>query len=94
MLNARKAGVQQAFFSGNEVFWQTRFAPSIDGTDTDHRTLVCYKMTKMAQNNGVADPSGTWTGTWMDPASTGYGQDYQPPNILTGTMFTVNGYRA
>lgn len=94
VLNARKAGVQQAFFSGNEVFWQTRLAPSVDGTDTDDRTLVCYKMTKMAQNNGVADPSGTWTGTWMDPASTRYGQDYQPPNILTGSMFTVNGYRA
>ncbi|MGP2439516.1 DUF4082 domain-containing protein [Streptomyces sp. JW3] len=94
VLNARKAGVQQAFFSGNEVFWQTRLAPSIDGTSTDNRTLVCYKMTKMAQNNGIADPSGTWTGTWMDPASTQYGQDYQPPNILTGSMFTVNGYRA
>ncbi|MEU4653983.1 DUF4082 domain-containing protein [Streptomyces sp. NPDC023723] len=94
VLNARKAGVQQAFFSGNEVFWQTRLAPSIDGTGTADRTLVCYKMTKMAQNNGIADPSGTWTGTWMDPASTQYGQDYQPPNILTGSMFTVNGYRA
>ncbi|GGS39675.1 DUF4082 domain-containing protein [Streptomyces griseoviridis] len=94
VLNARKAGVRQGFFSGNEVFWQTRLTPSIDGTSTANRTLVCYKMTKMAQNNGVADPSGTWTGTWMDPASTRYGQEYQPPNILTGSMFTVNGYRA
>ncbi|WP_345622160.1 DUF4082 domain-containing protein [Streptomyces ziwulingensis] len=94
VLAARKAGVRQAYFSGNEVFWQTRLTPSIDGTSTDNRTLVCYKMTKMAQNNGIADPSGTWTGTWMDPASTRYGQDYQPPNILTGSMFTVNGYRA
>ncbi|MGV9627049.1 DUF4082 domain-containing protein [Streptomyces sp. NPDC003487] len=94
VLAARKAGVRQAFFSGNEVFWKTRFAPSIDGTNTADRTLVCYKMTKMAQNNGIADPSGVWTGTWMDPASTQYGQSYQPPNILTGSMFTVNGYRA
>ncbi|NEA99258.1 DUF4082 domain-containing protein [Streptomyces sp. SID13726] len=94
VLAARKAGVRQGFFSGNEVFWKTRLTPSIDGTNTDNRTLVCYKMTKMAQNNGIADPSGQWTGTWMDPASTDYGQSYQPPNILTGSMFTVNGYRS
>ncbi|MFJ3670763.1 DUF4082 domain-containing protein [Streptomyces sp. NPDC090106] len=94
VLAARKAGVQQGFFSGNEVFWQTRLTPSIDGTSTDNRTLTCYKMTKMVQNNGIADPSGKWTGTWMDPTSTQYGQAYQPPNILTGSMFTVNGYRA
>ncbi|MFD4871804.1 DUF4082 domain-containing protein [Streptomyces sp. NPDC058420] len=94
VLAARKAGVRQAFFSGNEVFWKTRLAPSIDGTNTADRTLVCYKMTKMAQSNGIADPSGSWTGTWMDPASTQYGQTYQPPNILTGSMFTVNGYRS
>jgi hypothetical protein len=94
VLAARKAGVREAFFSGNEVFWKTRLAPSIDGTNTADRTLVCYKMTKMAQNNGIADPSGVWTGTWMDPASTQYGQTYQPPNILTGSMFQVNGYRS
>ncbi|MEU6352779.1 DUF4082 domain-containing protein [Streptomyces sp. NPDC047072] len=94
VLAARKAGVRQGFFSGNEVFWKTRLTPSIDGTSTANRTLTCYKMTKMAQNNGVADPSGQWTGTWMDPTSTQYGQSYQPPNILTGSMFTVNGYRA
>ncbi|MGW5430279.1 DUF4082 domain-containing protein [Streptomyces sp. NPDC004059] len=93
VLAARKAGVREGFFSGNEVFWKTRLAPSIDGTNTADRTLVCYKMTKMAQNNGVADPSGVWTGTWMDPTSTQYGQTYQPPNILTGSMFQVNGYR-
>lgn len=94
VLAARKAGVREGFFSGNEVFWKTRFAPSIDGTNTADRTLACYKMTKMAFNNGIADPSGTWTGTWMDPASTNYGQTYQPPNILTGSMFQANGYRS
>ncbi|MER6029962.1 DUF4082 domain-containing protein [Streptomyces sp. NPDC001851] len=94
VLAARKAGVREAFFSGNEVFWKTRLAPSVDGAGTANRTLVCYKMTKMAQNNGVADPGGGWTGTWMDPASTHYGQTYQPPNILTGSMFQVNGYRS
>ncbi|WP_030664629.1 DUF4082 domain-containing protein [Streptomyces cellulosae] len=93
VLAARQAGVRQGFFSGNEVFWKTRLAPSIDGTNTADRTLACYKMTKMAYNNGIADPSGVWTGTWMDPTSTNYGQAYQPPNILTGSMFQANGYR-
>ena len=30
---ARDAGVNLAFFSGNEVFWKTRWEPSIDGTE-------------------------------------------------------------
>ena len=34
-----------AFFSGNEVFWKTRWENSIDGTNTPYRTLVCYKET-------------------------------------------------
>jgi len=39
---ARAAGVNLAFFSGNEVFWKTRWEPSIDGTNTPYRTLVCF----------------------------------------------------
>ena len=31
---ARDAGVNLAFFSGNEVFWKTRWEPSIDGSST------------------------------------------------------------
>ena len=38
-------GVHLAFFSGNEVFWKTRWEPSIDGVATAHRTLVSYKET-------------------------------------------------
>ena len=37
---ARDAGVHLAFFSGNEVFWKTRWEPSIDGSATPNRTLV------------------------------------------------------
>ena len=37
---ARAAGVHLAFFSGNEVFWKTRWENSIDGSGTPHRTLV------------------------------------------------------
>ena len=42
---ARDAGVNLAFFSGNEVFWKTRFEPSQAGTSTPNRTLVSYKDT-------------------------------------------------
>ncbi len=42
---ARDAGVNMAFFSGNEVFWKTRWENSTDGTNTPYRTLVCYKET-------------------------------------------------
>ena len=37
---ARNAGVHLAFFSGNEVFWKTRWENSIDGSNTAYRTLV------------------------------------------------------
>ncbi len=91
---ARAAGVNLAFFSGNEIFWRTRLESSIAGTTTANRTLVCYKMTKMELYNpdGIADPSGQWTGTWMDPKGAGSGGN-TPQNQLSGTLFTVNGYR-
>ena len=62
---ARDAGVNLAFFSGNEIFWKTRWENSIDGSDTDHRTLVCYKETHA---DAKIDPSRRWTGTWREPA--------------------------
>ena len=37
---ARAAGVHLAFFSGNEVFWKTRWENSIDGSRHAYRTLV------------------------------------------------------
>ena len=51
---ARDAGVNLAFFSGNEVFWKTRWEPSIDGSNTAYRTLVCYKETHA---NAKIDPT-------------------------------------
>ena len=63
---ARDAGVNLAFFSGNESFWKTRWENSIDGSGTDHRTLVSYKETHA---NAKIDPTSTWTGTWRDPRS-------------------------
>ena len=61
---ARDAGVNLAFFSGNESFWKTRWENSIDGSGADHRTLVSYKETHA---NAKIDPTASWTGTWRDP---------------------------
>ncbi len=57
---AREAGVNLAFFSGNEIFWKTRWANSIDGSNSSYRTIVCYKETSA---NAKIDPeSKVWTG--------------------------------
>ncbi|MBT2567578.1 DUF4082 domain-containing protein [Arthrobacter sp. ISL-85] len=83
---ARDAGVNLAFFSGNEMFWKTRWEPSADGTNTAGRTLVSYKDTHF---NAPTDPV-SWTGTWRDPrygTATGGGN---PENSLTGQYFMVN----
>ena len=45
--------VNLAFFSGNEVYWKTRWEASEDGSNTPDRTLVCYK--------------DTWADTQIDP---------------------------
>ena len=85
---ARDAGVSLAFFSGNEVYWHTRYEPSVAGTPTDYRTLVSYKETWA---NAKIDPTSTWTGTWRDPrfASTAQGAGL-PENGLTGTLYMSN----
>ena len=64
---ARDAGVNLAFFSGNEVFWKTRWEASTDGSNTAYRTMVCYKETWANESN---DPATEWTGTYRDPRFT------------------------
>lgn len=88
---AGHAGVNLMFLSGNEVYWQTRFAASIDPSHTANRTLISYKDTHA---NRVIDPTGTATGTFMDArfASSG-GMSGIPSNALTGTVFQVDSDR-
>lgn len=83
---ARDAGVHLAFFSGNEVFWKVRWEDSIDGSETPHRTMVCYKET---QAGAKIDPTPVWTGTWRDPRFSPPADGGRPENGLLGTMFTV-----
>ncbi len=89
---ARAAGVNLAFFSGNELFFKTRWEPSIDGTNTPYRTLVCYKETEA---NAVIDPRDppTWTGYWRDGRFSPPADGGRPENALTGTIFHVNSPR-
>jgi hypothetical protein len=84
---ARNAGVHLAFFSGNEVFWKTRWEASIDGSNTPRRTLVCYKETHA---NAKIDPTSIWTGTWRDPRFSPPYDGGRPENALTGTIFMNN----
>ena len=83
---ARDAGVNLAFFSGNEMFWKTRLEPSSDGTNTADRTLVSYKDTHF---DGPTDPVA-WTGTWRDPRYGTASGGGNPENSLTGQYFIVN----
>jgi hypothetical protein len=87
---ARAAGVNLAFFSGNAVFWKTRWEPSIDGTNTPYRTLVCYK--ERTFDSAVIDPQDppTWTGIWQDGRFSPPADGGRPENELTGTKTGVS----
>src|SRR5882672_9529001 len=90
---ARAADVNLAFFSGNEVFWKTRWEASTDVTNTAYRTLVCYKETSMnGSYGGVIDPADppTWTGLWRDARFSPPADGGRPENALTGTITQVS----
>ena len=84
---ARNAGMHLAFFSGNEVFWKTRWEDSISAGATPYRTLVSYKETHAGEK---IDPAASiWTGTWRDNRAINP-QGSAPENSLTGQLFTAN----
>ena len=89
---ARASGVNLAFFSGNEIFWKTRWESSIDGTNTPYRTLVCYKETLANRVIDPADPP-IWTGMWRDSRFSPPADGGRPENALSGTSFLVNEVR-
>ncbi|MCI0682546.1 MAG: Ig-like domain-containing protein [Gemmataceae bacterium] len=101
---ARDAGVNLAFFSGNELYWKVRWEQSIDSSGTAFRTLVCYKESmvgveelqgvyeepiQVAPNGGIPDPSPIWTGLWRDLRFSPPG-DAKVEQLLTGQIFSVN----
>jgi Domain of unknown function (DUF4082)/Cadherin-like domain len=86
---ARDAGVNLAFWSGNEMYWRTRWGNSISSDATAYRTLISYKETWSP--SASIDPSNEWTGTFRDPRlsppAVGGGI---PENALIGQMFQVD----
>jgi hypothetical protein len=87
--SALAAGVNLAFFSGNEVFWKTRWAPSTEGSNTANRTLITYKETHFNSPVDPEDPP-TWTGSWRDPRFSPPADGAKPENSLTGQFFLIN----
>lgn len=89
---ARDAGVHLAFFSGNEIYWKTRWEPSTaDGGSTDYRTLVSYKEGDAQGSehynclgNFDCDPTNIWTGLWRQN-QTGH-DGGRPENSLSGNI--------
>lgn len=88
---ARNAGTHLAFFSGNLMYWKTRW-------EDNYRTMVCYKTTNHQRRSGIItelspeDPCG-FTGTWRDFRFQKANDLAEPENALTGTIFGSNGGR-
>ncbi|MDB5314180.1 MAG: Cadherin, partial [Rhodospirillales bacterium] len=103
---ARDAGVNLLFWSGNEVYWKTRWEPSISEGGTAYRTLVSYKETWANRDPNAPpeayaniDPSNEWTGTWrdlrfansIDANGNLIARGAEPENALTGQLFGPDG---
>ena len=68
---ARNAGVNCAFFTGNEVYWKTRWETDVNGDPNG--IMVCYKEGTLADGTpgeatcgfkcDVSAPT-VWTGLW------------------------------
>jgi methionine-rich copper-binding protein CopC len=84
---ARNAGVNLAFFSGNLMWWKTRWASSQFGNEP-YRTLITYKESLDSTQSDPTDPP-TWTGAWRDLRFNPPG-DATPENSLTGQLWDVN----
>ncbi len=87
---ARNAGVHLAFFTGNEVYWKTRWEDKNGGED---RTLVCYKEGFLGDGTlgerscgSKCDPSAEWTGLWRTGGNYDAGR---PENNLVGQISWV-----
>jgi hypothetical protein len=87
--NARAAGVNLAFFTGNEVYWKTRWEN--DASGKANRVLVCYKEGTLADGSTGEATCGSkcdvsspvWTGLWRMGATYDAGK---PENALTGNI--------
>lgn len=89
--NARDAGVNIMFNSGNIALWRVRFAIA----DTDKRTMICYKDSQTVDVSAGFTGTGRdpleYTGTWRDSrTSNPNNTDRRPEDAITGQWFKVN----
>ncbi len=81
---ARNNGVNLAFFSGNTLYWKTRW-------ENNYQTLVCYKEGTQGTFScgSKCDPlPNVWTGLWRDGCSPPYSPNdgCKPEGGLVGQM--------
>jgi hypothetical protein len=74
---ARDAGLNLAFFGGNDVYWQARYEP--DGDGSPRRVLVVYRRADLDPLAATAPADATVR--FVDPPLS------WPQNTLTGTNF-------
>jgi Domain of unknown function (DUF4082)/Fibronectin type III domain/Bacterial Ig domain len=86
---ARETKVNLAFFTGNEIFWKTRWGSSISPSKTPFRTLTTYKETHFNEPVDPEEPNVS-TSSWADPRFGAKGGAGKPANSLTGQYFLVN----
>ncbi len=91
---ARDHGINLAFFSGDGIYWKTRWEASIDSTATPYRTLVTYKETCDPFQNVFCtpstarlDPTSTWTGLWRDHRFSPPSDGGRPETATSGQAF-------
>src|SRR5262249_4052188 len=87
VVTARNGGVHLVLFSGNEIYWKTRYEPSIDGANTPYRTLVCYKEGSQGENTcgTKCDPlPNVWTGLWRSGCEFPGTDACSPENAVSG----------
>lgn len=94
---ARNAGVNLAFFSGNEVYWKTRWENSLANPSDTYRTIVCYKEGDQGELvcGTKCDPNPTvWTGLWRGPQTAPFYDAGKPENALSGQASWQGGQGA
>jgi len=82
---ARANGVHLTFFSGNEVYWKTRW----EDDPTYGKVMVCYKEGTMGENtcgSKCDTESDVWTGLWRATPLAPATGPAQPENALTGQI--------
>src|SRR5262249_53196924 len=84
---ARDAGINLAFLSGNQIYWDTELAPSFDSSQTPNRTIVEYKDIWSGPQPDRNGTSNGGPGIFRAPV---YGPG-TPKNSLSGSLFMVAG---